>query len=203
MFAALRSRLAETVSLYRSGLAAETGLASFSITRSGQVPGLSGGIASLPSQTSRLAFGRSLLQTFSRQARGQLPPPSLGNKPSKLQGLAAFRSGWFVSRRQVESAPRPAFWQHQQPRVFHFSPDLLWTRVDKSTLRRICRESVAPTGTKPSPKCHFCGAMPAVAAGDSPADSRSERNQASRLRRASSRNRRPFSLMKPSASFWS
>lgn len=91
-----------------------TGLAPPSITRSGQFPSLSGGSASLPSRTSRLAFGRSLPHATSRRARGQVPPPSLGSKPSELQGLAAFRSGWFVSRRQVEIAPQPAIWQDFQ-----------------------------------------------------------------------------------------
>lgn len=55
-----------------------SGLASVSITRSGQFPSLSGGSASLPSRTSQLAFGRSLLHATSRRARGQVPPPSLG-----------------------------------------------------------------------------------------------------------------------------
>ncbi len=203
MFAALRSRLAETVSLYRSGLAAAYGLASFTITRSGQVPGLSGDIASLLPQTSRLAFGRSLLHALSRQARGQIPPPSLGSKPRKLQGLAAFRSGCFVSRRQVESAPQPAFWQHFTRRLFHFRPFRLWTRVDKSTLRRICREPGERAGTKPPSECHITGPLPPQRARRLGFPHPLGRVQASRLRRASSRRRNPFSLMKPSASFWS
>jgi hypothetical protein len=34
-----------------------------------------------PASSSRLALSRSLLHAFSRQARGQEPPPSLGSKP--------------------------------------------------------------------------------------------------------------------------
>jgi len=59
-------------------------------------------------ELSRLAFGRSLLHAVSRSARGQMSPPSSGSNLRKLQGLAAFRSRSFVSRRQVESAPESA-----------------------------------------------------------------------------------------------
>lgn len=80
MFAALHSRLAETLYLSRSGLAAGCGLASSPITRSGQVYGLSGSFSVAPASSSRLAFGQGLLHALSRQARGQLPPPSSGSK---------------------------------------------------------------------------------------------------------------------------
>jgi hypothetical protein len=106
--AAMRSRLAETLSFADHK---NHGLGAFAVSAallSGQGFGLSGSIASHPSQTSQLAFGRSLLHAVSRWARGLMTPPSLALKPLELQGLAAFRSRWFVSRRQVESAPESA-----------------------------------------------------------------------------------------------
>ena len=57
-----------------------SGLASFPNTRSGQIHGLSGGCSVAPASSSWLAFGQGLLHAVSRQARGQLPPPSLGSK---------------------------------------------------------------------------------------------------------------------------
>jgi hypothetical protein len=87
------------------------GLGAFAVSAallSDQGFGLSGSIASHPSQTSQLAFGRSLLHAVSRWARGLMSPPSLALKPLELQGLAAFRSRWLSSRRQVETAPESA-----------------------------------------------------------------------------------------------
>jgi hypothetical protein len=135
--AAMHSRLAEAQVPLPVRSAAAGGFRLSATSRSSPVPGLSGSTASRFSQTRPLAFGRSLVHAVSRSARGHVPPPSLGLKPLELQGLAAICSCRFVSRRQVESAPQTAIWQHLRTAVFHFPPDRLWTRVDKSTLRRI------------------------------------------------------------------
>ena len=95
MFAALRSRLAETVSFFRSGLAAVWNLRSTPSPVPARFAACPVALASLPLQTSWLAFGRSLLHAFSRRARGQLPPPSLGFYPRNFRALRlSVPAGW-------------------------------------------------------------------------------------------------------------
>jgi len=137
MVAALRSRLAEAVSLYRSGLAADPDL------RPSLSPG-SAKFAACPMDQLRSHLERASLHLAEASCT-----PSLDKRVDNhhrhpwdinfqnFKALRLFRSGCFVSRRQVESAPQPVIWQYSQAGVFHFSPDQLWTRVDKSTPCRI------------------------------------------------------------------
>lgn len=203
MFAALRSRLAETVSLYRSGLAAGCGLASSPITRSGQVRGLSGGFSVAPASSSRLAFGRSLLHALSRRARGQLPPPSLGFSLKNFRALRlSVPAGWcpedsFKVRlnRRSGNIPTAKFstrgqlacgheWINQRLVAF------VAMRTPWRQRNRLQTVTLSPASRRAERRDSL---FPCVKRAD----------QASRLRRASRRRRRPLSLMKPSASFWS
>jgi hypothetical protein len=94
----------------------------------------------------QLAFGRNLAQVFIRLSRDTASPPSLRLKLSKHQCLAAFCLDMPVSRRHIEGAPQPRFWQYRQSQVIHFAQDCLWTLVDKSTPCRIwLRAAPQPT----------------------------------------------------------
>jgi hypothetical protein len=90
--AAMHSCLAEAQVPVPVRSAAAGGFRLSATYRSGPVPGPSSGTASRSSQTRPLAFGRSLGHAVSRSARGHMPPPSLGQKPLKLQSLSAIRS---------------------------------------------------------------------------------------------------------------
>lgn len=115
-------------------------LAFLSITRSGQVRGLSGGFSVAPASNELACLWPKPPACPLSAGAWTIATAILGIFPSELQGLAAFCSGWLVSRRQVQSAPQPALWQHSEALVFHSGRFGLWTRVDKSTARRILRK---------------------------------------------------------------
>lgn len=115
-------------------------LALLSITRSGQLRGLSGGFSVAPASNEPACLWPKPPACLLSAGAWTVATAILGIFPSKLQSLAAFDSGWLVSRRQVQSAPQPAFWQHSEALVFHSGQFGLWTRVDKSTARRILRK---------------------------------------------------------------
>jgi hypothetical protein len=203
MFAALRSRLAETVSLYRSGLTTVIRLASFPVTRSGQVRGLSGGFSVAPASSSRLAFGRSLLHARSQQARGQMPPPSLGFSIKNFRALRlSVPAGWCPEdrvkvrlKRRSGNIPKLEF--STSPHIAcgqeWISQRLVAFVIMRAALRE--RNRLQAVTLSPTSRC--------AERRDSLFPGAECRDQASRLRRASRRRRKPLSLMKPSASFWS
>lgn len=116
-------------------------LAFLSITRSGQVRGLSSGFSVAPASNEPACLWPKPPACPLSAGAWTIATAIFGIFPSELQCLAAFGSGWLVSRRQVQSAPQPAFWQHSEALVFHSRRFGLWTRVDKSTARRILRKS--------------------------------------------------------------
>lgn len=97
------------------------------------------------SQTIRLASGRNLRQDVFRKARGQLSTRFPVHKTLAFQCLAAPFRWRLVFRRQLEIALESGFRQGWQERLIHFSPDDLWTAVDKST---VCRMGHRQPGTK-------------------------------------------------------
>ena len=138
----------------------------------------------LPSST-RLAPGKNLrhegLEKRVDRTRGVFPATEIPlffrslDRPNR-SGSAPFR--W------LEAAPRQPVFQVREGRLIHFPRNLLWRSMDNSTARRNFVTTMS--GVAQSWNC----------APDYFADSY-------RSRFASRRRRRAFSLMKPSASFWS